>query len=55
MILEEMGADVLDINEIVYELEVEFDIYISSADEEQLSTVGDIITLVETRQKMSVA
>ena len=43
----DLGADSLDVVELVMELEDEFDMEISDEDAEKISTVGDAITYIE--------
>ena len=45
---EDLGADSLDIVEIVMALEEEFDIEISDDEAEQAKTVGDVVNYLET-------
>nr|WP_106784141.1 acyl carrier protein [Lysinibacillus timonensis] len=44
---EDLGADSLDVVELVMELEDEFDMEISDEDAEKIATVGDAITYIE--------
>ena len=44
---EDLGADSLDVVELVMELEDEFDMEISDEDAEKISTVGDAISYIE--------
>ena len=44
---EDLGADSLDVVELVMELEDEFDMEISDEDAEKISTVGDAIAYIE--------
>ncbi len=46
--IDELGADSLDVVELVMGLEEEFDVSISDADAEKIQTVGDAITYVES-------
>jgi acyl carrier protein len=46
---EDLGADSLDVVELVMELEDEFDMEISDEDAEKISTVGDAIAYIETK------
>ncbi len=48
---EDIGADSLDIVELVMELEEEFDIVIPDTDAEKIKTVGEAIDYIETKQK----
>ena len=45
--IEELGADSLDLVEIVMTLEEEFDVKIDDSEIENLKKVGDIITYIE--------
>lgn len=47
---EDLGADSLDVVELVMELEDEFDMEISDEDAEQISTVGSAVTYIESKQ-----
>lgn len=44
---ESLGADSLDVVELVMELEDEFDIEISDEDAEKIGTVGDVINYIK--------
>ena len=44
---EDLGADSLDVVELVMELEDEFDMEISDEDAEKIATVGDAISYIE--------
>ena len=46
----DLGADSLDVVELVMELEDEFDMEISDEDAESMSTVGDAVTYIEKNQ-----
>jgi acyl carrier protein len=48
---EDIGADSLDIVELVMELEEEFDIQIPDTDAEKIKTVGEAIDYIEAKQK----
>lgn len=48
---EDIGADSLDIVELVMELEEEFDIQIPDTDAEKIKTVGEAIEYIEAKQK----
>ena len=48
---EDIGADSLDIVELVMELEEEFDIVIPDTDAEKIKTVGEAIDYIEVKQK----
>jgi acyl carrier protein len=45
---EDLGADSLDVVELVMELEDEFDMEISDEDAEKISTVGDAVNYIES-------
>lgn len=45
---EDLGADSLDVVELVMELEDEFDMEISDDDAEKIATVGDAVSYIET-------
>ncbi|MBM7094139.1 MULTISPECIES: acyl carrier protein [Alteribacter] len=47
---EDLGADSLDVVELVMELEDEFDLEISDEDAEKIATVGDVITYIDNQQ-----
>ena len=47
---EDLGADSLDVVELVMELEDEFDMEISDEDAEKMNTVGDVVNYI-TAQK----
>ena len=47
---EDLGADSLDVVELVMELEDEFDMEISDEDAEQISTVGSAVSYIESKQ-----
>jgi acyl carrier protein len=49
--LKDLGADSLDVVELVMELEEEFDINIPDEDAEKIQTIGDLIRYLEKRQK----
>ena len=48
---EDLGADSLDVVELVMELEDEFDLEISDEDAEKIGTVGDVIEYIERHNK----
>lgn len=47
---DDLGADSLDLVELVMELEDEFDIEIADEEAEKIATVGDVIKYIESRQ-----
>lgn len=47
---DDLGADSLDIVELIMELEDEFDLEISDEDAEKISTVGDVVTYISAHQ-----
>lgn len=47
---DDMGADSLDVVELVMELEDEFDLEISDEDAEKIMTVGDVVKYIESRE-----
>ncbi|EUJ21322.1 acyl carrier protein [Listeria aquatica] len=47
---DDLGADSLDVVELVMELEDQFDMEISDDDAEKLSTVGDAVKYIEAHQ-----
>jgi acyl carrier protein len=47
--IEDLGADSLDIVELVMEFEKEFNIDIPDEDSEKLRTVGDVIAYLEAK------
>jgi acyl carrier protein len=48
---EDLGADSLDVVELVMELEDEFDLEISDEDAEKIGTVGDVMEYIERHHK----
>jgi len=46
---DDLGADSLDVVELVMELEDEFDMEISDEDAEKIGTVGDVVTYIEAK------
>ena len=46
--VEDLGADSLDVVELVMALEEKFDIEIPDADAEKIATVGDALKYIET-------
>jgi acyl carrier protein len=49
--IEDLGADSLDIVELIMALEEEYDIEIPDEDAEKIQTVQDVINYVSTRQE----
>ncbi|GAA0349760.1 acyl carrier protein [Bacillus horti] len=47
---DDLGADSLDVVELVMELEDEFDLEISDEEAEKISTVGEVVTYIEANQ-----
>jgi len=47
--IDDLGADSLDIVELVMAMEEEFDIEIPDDDAEKIQTIGDVITYVKGR------
>jgi len=50
-LVEDLGADSLDMVEIVMAIEEEFDLVISDDEARQIITIADAITYVESRKK----
>lgn len=48
---EDLGADSLDVVELVMELEDEFDMEISDEDAEKITTVGDAVNYINALEK----
>ncbi|MFM7141723.1 MAG: acyl carrier protein [Alphaproteobacteria bacterium] len=48
--IEDLGADSLDIVELVMALEEEYDLEISEEDAEKIRTVGDVVAFIESRK-----
>lgn len=46
---DDLGADSLDVVELVMELEDEFDMEISDEDAEKIATVGDAVSYIEDK------
>ncbi|KZZ82878.1 MULTISPECIES: acyl carrier protein [Bacillaceae] len=47
---DDLGADSLDVVELVMELEDEFDMEISDEDAEKIATVGDAVNYIQNQQ-----
>ena len=47
----DLGADSLDIVELIMEFEKEFDLQIPDEEAENITTVGQVITYIEGQQK----
>ncbi|AQQ53753.1 acyl carrier protein [Planococcus lenghuensis] len=47
---DDLGADSLDVVELVMEFEDEFDMEISDEDAENIKTVGDAVNYIESKQ-----
>ncbi|MET3288438.1 acyl carrier protein [Brevibacillus fluminis] len=47
---EDLGADSLDVVELVMELEDEFDLEISDEDAEKITTVGEVVKYIESHK-----
>ncbi|MDQ0860157.1 acyl carrier protein [Bacillus sp. V2I10] len=47
---DDLGADSLDVVELVMELEDEFDMEISDEDAETITTVGDAVNYIQSQQ-----
>ncbi|OUM96396.1 MAG: acyl carrier protein [Thermobacillus sp. ZCTH02-B1] len=45
---DDLGADSLDVVELVMELEDEFDMEISDEDAEKITTVGEVVNYIES-------
>ena len=50
-IIEDLGADSLDVVELIMALEEKFDISIPDEDGQKISTVGDIVNYIENAKK----
>ena len=51
--IDDLGADSLDIVELVMTMEEEFDLEIPDEDAEKIKTVGDVVAYVKTHSKES--
>ena len=51
--IEDLGADSLDIVELVMAFEEEFSVEVPDEDAEKLQTVGDVIKYIEDKQQKS--
>ena len=49
--VDDLGADSLDIVELIMALEEEFDMEIPDEDAEKISTVGDVVEYIESHKK----
>ena len=47
---DDLGADSLDVVELIMELEDEFDLEISDEDAEKINTVGNVVTYISEHQ-----
>jgi acyl carrier protein len=50
--IDDLGADSLDIVELVMAMEEEFDLEIPDEDAEKLKTVGDVVKYLESKGKL---
>lgn len=48
--IEDLGADSLDIVELIMALEEEYDMEIPDEDAEKIQSVGDVITYIQSKQ-----
>ncbi len=48
--IDDLGADSLDVVELIMALEEEFDMEIPDADAEKISTVNDVVEYIKDRQ-----
>ncbi len=49
-VVKDLGADSLDVVEMLMNLEEEYDISVPEEDAVEIKTVGDIISLIESKQ-----
>ena len=49
MIVEDLGADSLDVVELIMRLEEKFDVEIPDEDAEKIQTVGDAVKFIEAK------
>ena len=50
-VIEDLGADSLDVVEMLMVLEDEFNVTVSDEESMQLKTVGDIVSLIDSKTK----
>ncbi|QKF64124.1 acyl carrier protein [Campylobacter corcagiensis] len=50
-IIEDLGADSLDVVELIMALEEEFDVEIPDSDAEKLISINDVVTYIENLEK----
>ena len=50
-IIEDLGADSLDVGELVMALEEKFEVEIPDSDAEKLITINDVVTYIENLNK----
>ena len=50
-VIEDLGADSLDVVEMLMVLEDEFNVTVSDEESLQLKTVGDIVNLIDSKTK----
>jgi len=48
-LMRDLGADSLDLNELIFELEREFDISLSDTNPNSLITVGDVVRFISEK------
>lgn len=48
---DDLGADSLDVVELVMEFEDEFDMEIADEDAEKITTVGEVVNYIQTQSK----